>query len=552
MEELRRQVASARRRMNLQQFLGVLPWALLVALVVAVIGIAVPKIWVLPVDGQIWFTSWLVGAVGMGLILAVVWTFVRRRPALDAALEIDRRFGLKERVSSVLSLNSTELDTEVGQALLHDAMHRVEKLEVREKFAISVNTRALLPLLPALLAFGLMLLPDAQEKAKAAASVNPEVREQIQRSAEALQARLAKKREQAEASGLKDADQIFKRLQQGLDEVSKDSSVDRQKALIKINDLAKDLERRRQAIGDADKMRKQLEGLKNIERGPAESLAKAMKEGNFEKAVEQLQQLQDKLASGDLSPEEKEQLTKQLQQMQQKMQEMADAHQEAKAELERQIQQKMAAGDLEGAGKLQRKLDQLEQQDSQMQRIEQMACKLGECSEAMQNGDMKSAQAKLDEFSDQLQEMEADMQQLASIDELMDEIGDAKSAMNCEQCNGAGCASCQGGMGDFASNRSSDQFGSGDGIGDGQGAGYGPEQETETGVYESQVRGNPKAGEAVRVGDASGPNKAGVTQESLKTEILSSVKNEADPLSDQRLPKDQQDHVREYYKRFKQ
>ena len=96
----------------------------------------------------------------------------------------------------------------------------------------------------------------------------------------------------------------------------------------------------------------------------------------------------------------------------------------------------------------------------------------------------------------------------------------------------------------------SDQFGFGNGMGEGQGEGYRPEQETDTGVYESKVRGNPKAGEAVRVGDAIGPNKAGLSQESVKEEILSAIENDSDPLSDQRLPKDQQEHVREYYKRF--
>ena len=96
----------------------------------------------------------------------------------------------------------------------------------------------------------------------------------------------------------------------------------------------------------------------------------------------------------------------------------------------------------------------------------------------------------------------------------------------------------------------SDQFGFGNGMGEGQGGGYRPEQETDTGVYESKVRGNTKAGEAVRLGDAIGPNKAGLSQESMKEEILSAVKNDSDPLSDQRLPKEQQDHVREYYKQF--
>ncbi|MEX0820488.1 MAG: hypothetical protein WD070_12880 [Pirellulaceae bacterium] len=552
MEEIRRQVAAARRRLVVQQFLGILPWALLIALLIAVIGLAIPKIWIINIESNVWFAGWMGGAFAAGLLVAIGWTLAIRRQALDAAIELDRRFGLKERVSSVLSLPSDELETEAGQALLKDAARRVESLEVREKFGISISSRALLPILPALVALALVLVPDAQDKLKAASSDDAAVREQIKRSTQDLKTRLAQKQKRVEESGLKDAEQIFKKLHQGLDEMSKDGNVDRKKALVKINDLAKELEQRRKALGDPDKMQKQFEGLKNIERGPAEKIASAMKEGNFEKAIEQLKQLQDKMEQGDLSEQEKEQLAQQLQQMQQKMQEMVDAQRDAKAELERQIQQKMADGDLEGAGKLQRKLDELQQQDRQMQQLEQMANKLGQAAEAMQSGDMESAQSQLSEFSDQLQEMQSEMQQLASLDEVMDEIADAKNAMNCEQCGGAGCESCQG-SGQFGqSGMGSDQFGFGDGMGEGQGAGYRPEQETDTGVYESKVRGDPRAGEAVRVGDAIGPNKAGQSQESVKQEILSALRNDSDPLSDQRLPKDQQEHVREYYKRFEE
>ncbi|MBC8355071.1 MAG: hypothetical protein H8E66_24085 [Planctomycetes bacterium] len=438
MEEIRRQVATARRRLVMQQFLGVLPWALLVAMVIAVIGLAIPKLWIISVDSQTWFASWLIGSVAAAIVFTIGWTIVVRRQALDAAIELDRRFGLKERVSSVLSLRSDELESEAGQALLSDASRRVESLQVREKFGIAITPRVLLPVLPALVAFALVLVPDAQDKATAASSDSAAIREQIKRSAQQLKNRLAEKRKRVEESGLKDADQIFKKLHMGLDEMSKDGNVDRKKALVKINNLAKELEQRRKALGDPDKMQKQFEGLKNIERGPAEKIANAMKDGNFDKAIEQLKQLQEKMEKGDLSEQEKKQLAQQLQQMQQKMQEMVNSQREAKADLERQIQQKMDEGDTEAAGKLQRKLDDLQQQDRQMQQMEQMADKLGQASEAMQNGDMESAQTQLSEFSDQLQDMQSEMQQLASLDEMMDEIGDAKSAMNCDECAGAG------------------------------------------------------------------------------------------------------------------
>ena len=438
MEEIRRQVSAARRRLVLQQFLAALPWALLVTLAIAVIGLAIPKILVLAVDRNVWLASWLGGAVGAGFLSALVWTYLARRKAIDAAIEIDHRFGLKERVSSALSLNEHEVDTEAGQALLNDAARRVETLEIREKFGVALNARALLPVIPALLALAILLVPDAQDKAKAASSVDAATREQIKTASKKLRERLRKKREKVEQTGLKDADQIFKKLTQGIDELTKNGDVDRKKALVKINDLKKDLEERRKALGDPEQMHKQFEGLKNIEQGPADKIAKAMKDGDFKKAIQELQKLQEKMKNGELSEEDKQNLSKQMQQMQQKMQEMADAHEAAKAELERQIQQKMAEGDLEAAGKMQRQLDKLKSQDRQMQQLQQMSDQLGEAAEAMQNGDMEAAQSQLSEVSDQLQQMQSEMAQLQSLDEIMDEIADAKDAMNCEECGGAG------------------------------------------------------------------------------------------------------------------
>jgi len=103
-----------------------------------------------------------------------------------------------------------------------------------------------------------------------------------------------------------------------------------------------------------------------------------------------------------------------------------------------------------------------------------------------------------------------------------------------------------------------DQFGSmgtlgdvsGNGMEEGQGFGYRPEEKTPTGAFETRLRAKPKAGEAVRMGDASGPNQPGVSLETVKDQIKSLLKEEADPLTDERLPRSQQDHIRQYYRRL--
>jgi hypothetical protein len=61
------------------------------------------------------------------------------------------------------------------------------------------------------------------------------------------------------------------------------------------------------------------------------------------------------------------------------------------------------------------------------------------------------------------------------------------------------------------------------------------------------VRAKPKGGESVRSGDASGPNRAGLSQQQVQQEITGALRGDADPVSEQRLPRAQQDHVRQYF-----
>lgn len=86
-----------------------------------------------------------------------------RRSKLDAAIELDRRYGLKERIFSTLALTPSELNSEVGQALMTDAIRRVERIDVREQFRVSPTWRLLLPLTALALAI-LAMLPNAAMK----------------------------------------------------------------------------------------------------------------------------------------------------------------------------------------------------------------------------------------------------------------------------------------------------------------------------------------------------------------------------------------------------
>src|SRR4029434_6824603 len=70
MDEIKRQVGRAHRRLVFQQVLCVVGWSLFATLLIAAIGLAVPRIWVLAVDQQAWDWSWIGGGVGAGLLMA--------------------------------------------------------------------------------------------------------------------------------------------------------------------------------------------------------------------------------------------------------------------------------------------------------------------------------------------------------------------------------------------------------------------------------------------------------------------------------------------------
>jgi hypothetical protein len=90
------------------------------------------------------------------------------------------------------------------------------------------------------------------------------------------------------------------------------------------------------------------------------------------------------------------------------------------------------------------------------------------------------------------------------------------------------------------------------GLGEGRGQGERPEARTDTGFYESRVRGDVKPGEAVTTGTASGPNRAGRTLEEVKNQIESNLSQDPDPLIDVRLPRKERDHTKEYFERYRE
>ena len=247
---------------------------------------------------------------------------------------------------------------------------------------------------------------------------------------------------------------------------------------------------------------------------------------------------------------------KQLEQLQDQLQKMLGVRrklEQKKRDLEQQIKQLKQQGDLASAAKLQKELDetqkqldQLDRQNPQLRKLQQLAAQLGQCREALQNGRQGRAADQLKQIAQQLKEMQGDLEQLETLDQLMDEIANAKAAMNCTECEGECGMACQG------SGQSGNQFSDtpGAGMGPGRGQGARPEQQTKTGKYRTRVRAEPRKGEAVRLGDADGPNVAGNSRAAIQQEIESTLSEDPDPVVRQRLPRRERAQTKEYFQRF--
>jgi hypothetical protein len=94
------------------------------------------------------------------------------------------------------------------------------------------------------------------------------IKNQIKVATKKLQEKLRAAEKKAETLDLKDAEAL-KEINRELDKLGNKQTADRKEAMLKINDLAKEIEKRKQDLGGAEKLKKDFDKLKDIEKGPA-------------------------------------------------------------------------------------------------------------------------------------------------------------------------------------------------------------------------------------------------------------------------------------------
>jgi hypothetical protein len=553
MNRIEVKVRSARRRLILGHFGQALCVTLFAGLLVAIVAIALPAIRFMDVNVSAWNYSWIGGCLVAAFAAAGIYAFVKAPSVEAVAAELDRRFGLRERLSSSIAMTEVDRDSDFGLALLADADKKAAKVDVAEKFRLKPTKIGWLPMsmVPVLVVVLMLAEPMSETSASTTPKVDKTEVKQVLTAASKLKKRIQQQRRKAEAEGLKEAEDMFKKMESQLDKITKASDMNRKDAMIEMNDLKKQLEERRSQLGSTEQMKRALSQMKGLEAGPGDKVAKAIEQGNLAKAKDMVKDLADKMRQGELSEAEKEQLKNQVQQMQKALEDAVKEHKKKEKELKDQIEQARREGRSGDAAKMQQKLNQMQQKNSQMQNMQQMAESMKNAAEACENGDAGQAADALQQMSDQLGQMQQEMSELEDLDSALDSLSESKSQMRCQQCEGGGCKECQG-QGQGQGQGFGQGQGQGQGLGRGTGQGDRPESETDTNTYETQVRGKVKKGKAVITGFADGPNRKGITREDVKQAIQGSLSEKSDPSENQTLPRAEREHAQQYFDQLRE
>ena len=552
MNRIESQVSSARRRLILGTFGRTVCYTLFAALIVATLAIAAPAIWVMNVDFDNWCYAWIGGSSIAALIAAGAYALVTAPSSESVATEVDRRFGLRERLSSSMTLDADERESDFGLALTADAEKRASQLEIADRFALKPSKLSWLPLslIPILAVVFLLVEPVGESIASSTPEIEKNEIDQVKKVAAQLKKRIQQQKRNADAKGLEEAKELFDKMEAKLNKITSQKDMSRKKAMIALNDLKKQLEERRNQLGSGDQMRKAMSQMKGLQSGPGEKVAKAIQQGEFGKAKDIIKDLANKMRDGKLNEREKAQLNKQIDQMKQQMQQAVKKHEQAKQELQKKIEQARAQGRAADAAKMQQQLNQLQQRDQQMQQMQKMAEAMNQAQQAMQNGNQKQAADALQQMAEQLGDMQQEMSELEDLEATLDELSQGKNQMRCKNCGGGGCKSCQG-MGQFGMGNGQGQQ-PGFGLGAGQGQGDRPEEEVDTNTYETQVRGKVRKGKARIAGFADGPNKQGITREEIKNLAESALSEESKALDTENLPRTEQEHAASYFEKLRE
>jgi hypothetical protein len=547
-----RAVRSARRRLLAQRLLDrlVVGWA--VALGAGLVWfLAEPLVLGATTESARWVV--LGSLVLLGTVLAVV-SAVRRGPTpLAAALELDSRFELRERATSVISLPSELFSTAPGRALLADAEAHAAPLKVREKFPVGPRRSAVrVPLLAGLIAvvaFVYHPVTDSDtwvEAKKRQEDANErKVADAGKKGAIATPPRTPKPDQLQRANRspkLKELEDELDRLEREAKEANPTPEAAREKVseITAAEEKARTFEREKQdRLARIEQQLQQLEKLSQgdeFKDGPAKDFNDALAKGDLRKAEEAVDELRKKAREKKLDEKDAEKLAEQLDKMKDELQRLA-----LNKEQQEKLKELIARAKREGrdAESLERELERAKAEAGQSKGLEELAQKLAKTQQALQSGDLEEVAKQLEGVAGQLNDLQGEVQDLEDLKEHLQRLKDLKAAA-CKACEGEG-------KGDGSKPGHKDNA-TGKGVASGDRPDN-PDAATRRGPDERQRTPFDPKGRKQYAGAVAGPAFTKKSPTQLGQAIDQAVQEAPDAIATQPVSRDDKDAVKEFYKK---
>ncbi len=565
MDEVRRVLAAAGRRLFLVRLLASLTVTLTAALGALLVLRVADKLVLL---GLPWL--WVfAAAIGSAVVIALVWCVVRPLGSLAVARVVDESAGLRQTLSTALCVERS--DDPWSRAVVESASETARRVVVRDAVPIA-GPRTW----PAPAVVGLVLvvvwfvMPQFDLRGALAAEREREQEEKAiaEAKADALQSE-QKIRELLAKSNLGDGlgDALGDREAQ-IDKPQTAEEV-RRAAIRKLTSLTERLaaEQSGEKGQKLDALQEMLRQLRTPGRGPMTELSRELAKGNFDKARQMLDELAQKMGDGSMSPEEREQLKAQLENLARQMQQLA----EQKTSLEQALRQAGMSGEQakEAAANpqaLQKALENMQnlspEQKQQLQQMAEAMSKSGEqCSamgEAMsrmaqgmgQSGMSQEGMSGMESLAGQLSELEMLSQEMGGVNAAMQEamaqlnkLGQSLGECEWGQCSGTGLAGMTGPW------KPGSNMGQGMGSGGpGQGNGEGPEEEAaDFMVNRVKAKVQTTAGPIIGSRLVEGDSVKGEALAEFATAVEVSSQEAAEALQTMQVPREYHGAVKHYF-----
>lgn len=537
MSRLDDHVAAVQNRMALRIFTATLAWTATIFAAGILVGVLVDRIFLLSLPKPM---IWLGGGAAATVIAAMIYAILKRPAANLAAIPIDDKLGLKEKISTALSCRNN--DDPFAKAAVADAEETARQVVVNmgQHFPLSFPRPAYAAMSLALVAFLSYQYIDPmnffnREEKQRQQQIQQQQAESVKKT---IQQALAKVEAMPKVAGAEEAVRLAKAELQAMltQPIADPAKANRTavKALQDVNEAMKEQIKNSAKYAQAQNEMKMMRSMQRPQegQGPVADAHRAIADGKFteaideltkaienfdkldkadqQKAAQQMQQLAQQLQQQAQNPAQQQKMQQQLQQMgmnqqqaqqaQQLMQQAAQGNPQAQQQLQQMAQQAMQQMN-QGQGpnpqqqqQMQQMMQQMQAQMNAQQQAQNMAQAAQQMAQAMQQAQQQGQQQQQQQAGGQqqqqqmqqgmgqaMQQMQQQLQQMQAAAQDAQQVAAAQAAAQAaqnaaQQAMGGGGQAGQQGQGQGMWNPNANIQGQNNQAFNGQNAPAGPNQ----------------------------------------------------------------------------